>query len=46
LRCNDVGQWVRSRGISGSRRGEQDVSSPTTNLRTTRDGGSRRSRLR
>ncbi len=25
LRCNDVGQRVRSRGISGSWRGEQDV---------------------
>ncbi len=35
LRCNDVGQRVRSRVISGSRQGEQDVSSPTANLRTT-----------
>ncbi len=35
LRCNDVGQRVRSRGISGSRRDEQDVSSPTANPRTT-----------
>ena len=35
LRCNDVGQRVRLRGISGSRRGEQDVSSPTANPRTT-----------
>ena len=39
LRCNDVGQRVRSRGISGSRRGEQDVSSPTANPRTTIPGG-------
>ncbi len=49
FRCNDVGQRVRSRGISGSWQGEQDVSSPTANLRTAipggrslRDGGSRR----
>jgi hypothetical protein len=39
LRCNDVGQRVRSRGISGSRRGEQDVSSPMANPRTTIPGG-------
>jgi hypothetical protein len=39
LRCNDVGQRVRSRGISGSRRGKQDVSSPTANPRTTIPGG-------
>jgi hypothetical protein len=39
LWCNDVGQRVRSRGISGSRRGEQDVSSPTANPRTTIPGG-------
>jgi hypothetical protein len=39
LWCIDVGQRVRSRGISGSRRGEQDVSSPTANPRTTIPGG-------
>ena len=39
LRCNDVGQRVRSRGISGSRRGEQDLSSPMANPRTTIPGG-------
>ena len=39
LRCNDVGQRVRSRGISGSRRGKQDVSSPTANPRMTIPGG-------
>jgi hypothetical protein len=39
LLCNDVGQRVRSRGISGSRRGKQDVSSPTANPRTTIPGG-------
>ena len=39
LWCNDVGQQVQSRGISGSRRGEQDVSSPTANPRTTIPGG-------
>ncbi len=37
--CNNVGQRVRSRGISGSRRGEQDVSSPTANPRMTIPGG-------
>ncbi len=39
LRCNDVGQRVRLRGISESRRGEQDVSSPTANPRTRIPGG-------
>ncbi len=39
LRCNNVGQRVRLRGISGSRRGKQDVSSPTANPRTTIPGG-------
>jgi hypothetical protein len=39
LGCNDVGQRVRSRGISGSRRGEQDLSSPMANPRTTIPGG-------
>ena len=38
LRCNDV-QRVLSRGISGSRRGKQNVSSPTANPRTTIPGG-------
>ena len=39
LRCNDVGQRVRSRWISGSRRGEQHVSSKTANAMTTIPGG-------
>ena len=39
LRCNDVGQRVRLRGISGTRQGEQDVLSPTANPRTTIPGG-------
>jgi hypothetical protein len=39
LRCDDIGQRVRSRGISGSWRGEQDVSSPTANPRTMISGG-------
>jgi hypothetical protein len=39
LRCNDVGQRIQSRGISGSRRGKQDVSSPTANPKTTIPGG-------
>ena len=39
LRCNNVGQQVRSRGISGLRRGKQDVSSPTANPRMTIPGG-------
>ena len=39
LRCNNVGQQIRSRGISGSRQGEQDVLLLTANPRTTIPGG-------
>jgi len=39
LQCNDVGQQVQWRGISGSRQGEQDVSLPMANPRTAIPGG-------